>query len=161
MRITKRSNLALRVLMFCGVNGGRLVTKHDIAERCNSSENHLGQVVNQLAQRGVVDTVRGRGGGIRLGMDPSEIKIGQIFRMLEADSPVAECFADVDNTCPLTAACRLKSAISMAVDAFYEKLNELTLHDLIEDNRSLEQILCLDLDMACQGKGPELAYSAG
>ncbi|MDP7149851.1 MAG: Rrf2 family transcriptional regulator [Paracoccaceae bacterium] len=161
MRVTKRSNLALRVLMFCGVNSGRLVTKHDIAEKCNSSENHLGQVVNQLAQRGVVDTVRGRGGGIRLGRPASDIKIGQIFRMLEADSPVAECFADVDNTCPLTSACRLKAAISMAVDAFYAKLDELTLHDLIEDNRSLEQILCLDLDLSCAAETRQVAYSAG
>ena len=161
MRVTTRSNLALRVLMFCGVNSGRLVTKHDIASKCNSSENHLGQVVNHLAQRGVLDTVRGRGGGIRLGRPADEIKIGQIFRMLEADSPVAECFADVDNTCPLTAACRLKTAISMAVDAFYGKLDELTLKDLIEDNTSLEQILCLDLDVGCSAGQKQVAYSAG
>jgi len=157
MRITKRSNLALRVLMFCGVNQGRLVTKHDIAGKCNSSENHLGQVVNQLAQKGVLDTVRGRGGGIRLGMDATEIRIGDIFRMLEADSPVAECFADVDNTCPLAIACRLKSAITVAVNAFYASLNELTLKDLIEDNRSLEQILCLDLDFNCEGQQAAVA----
>ena len=161
MRITKRSNLALRVLMFCGVNQDRLVTKHDIAEKCNSSENHLGQVVNQLSQNGVVDTVRGRGGGIRLGKSASEIKIGQIFRLLEADSPVAECFADVDNTCPLSAACRLKSAIGLAVEAFYEKLDELTLLDLIEDNQSLEQILCLDMNVACASQAREPIYSAG
>jgi len=148
--------------MFCGVNQGRLVTKHDIAGKCNSSENHLGQVVNQLSQNGIVATVRGRGGGIRLGMDPSDIKIGQIFRLLESDPPVAECFADVDNTCPLSSACRLKSAIGLAVDAFYEKLDELTLQDLIEDNRSLEQILCLDLEVACAGqKDPEPIYSTG
>lgn len=157
MRITKRSNLALRVLMFCGVNPGRLVTKHDIAEKCNSSENHLGQVVNRLAQKGVLDTVRGRGGGIRLGMDPMAIRIGDIFRILEADTPIAECFADVDNTCPLTSACRLKSAITLAVNAFYEKLNELTLKDLIDDNKSLEVILCMDLDLGCGGREVEPA----
>lgn len=161
MRITKRSNLALRVLMFCGVNQGRLVTKHDIAEKCNSSENHLGQVVNQLSQNGIVATVRGRGGGIRLGKDAADIKIGQIFRLLEADTPVAECFADVDNTCPLSSACRLKEAIGQAVDAFYEKLDELTLQDLIEDNQSLEQILCLDMDVACANQKREPIYSAG
>jgi len=101
--------------------------------------------------------VRGRGGGIRLGMDATEIRIGDIFRMLEADSPVAECFADVDNTCPLAVACRLKSAITVAVNAFYASLNELTLKDLIEDNRSLEQILCLDLDFNCEGQQAAVA----
>ena len=149
MRITKRSNLALRVLMFCGVNGGRLVTKHDIAGKCNSSENHLGQVVNQLAQAGYLDTVRGRGGGIRLGRIAADIRIGDVFRLMESKTPVSECFADVDNTCPLISACRLKSAISAAIAAFYGKLDEISLQEFIEDNTSLEQILCLDLQGAC------------
>jgi Rrf2 family nitric oxide-sensitive transcriptional repressor len=149
MRITKRSNLALRVLMFCGVNDGRLVTKHDIAGKCNSSENHLGQVVNQMAQAGFLDTVRGRGGGIRLGQKPEDIQIGKVFRLMEAKATVSECFADVDNTCPLVSACRLKSAITAAVEAFYTTLDDITLQDLIEDNAGLEQILCLDMPTAC------------
>lgn len=149
MRITKRSNLALRVLMFCGVNSGRLVTKHDIAGKCNSSENHLGQVVNQLAQAGFLDTVRGRGGGIKLGKPAADIRIGEVFRLLEAKTVVSECFADVDNTCPLVPACRLKSAISAAVDAFYNKLDEIALDELIVGNDGLEEILCLDLPKIC------------
>ena len=149
MRITKRSNLALRVLMFRGVNSGRLVTKHDIAGRCNSSENHLGQVVNQLAQAGFLETVRGRGGGIMLGKPAKDIHIGQVFRLLEAKEMVSECFADVDNTCPLVSACRLKSAIAAAVDAFYEKLDEIALDELIRDNVGLEEILCIDLQEVC------------
>jgi len=161
MRITKRSNLALRVLMFCGVNSKRLVTKHDIAGKCNSSENHLGQVVNQLAQAGFLDTVRGRGGGIRLGRVPTDIQIGEVFRLMESKKTVSECFADVDNTCPLISACRLKASISAAVDAFYGKLDEITLDDLIGDNLGLEQILCVDLPIGCSNPRTELAYSAG
>jgi len=149
MRITKRSNLALRVLMFCAVNDGRLVTKHDIARKCNSSENHLGQVVNQLAQAGFLDTVRGRGGGIRLGKDRKDIQIGDVFRLMEAKAAVSECFADVDNTCPLISACRLKSVITAAVEAFYAKLDEITLLELTKDNGGLAQILCLDLTTSC------------
>lgn len=149
MRITKRSNLALRVLMFCGVNDGRLVTKHDIAEKCRSSENHLGQVVNQLAQNGYLDTVRGRGGGIRLGAKAEAIQIGQVFRLMEGKPTESECFADVDCTCPLVSACRLKPAISAAVEAFYGTLDSITLAELIAGNDSLEEILCLDLPVTC------------
>ena len=150
MRITKRSNLALRVLMFCGVNNDRLVTKHDIAKKCRSSENHLGQVVNQLAQNGLLDTVRGRGGGIRLGRQPSDIQIGQVFRLMEGKPQASECFADVDFTCPLVAACRLKPAISAAVDAFYDTLDNICLSDLIDGNEQLENILCLDMPVQCE-----------
>ena len=73
MRVTKRTNIAMRVLMYCAVNTSRLVTKSEIAERCNASENHLAQVINQLAQLGYLATHRGRRGGIALSRPASEI----------------------------------------------------------------------------------------
>jgi Rrf2 family nitric oxide-sensitive transcriptional repressor len=143
VRITKRTNIAIRALMFCAVNMDRRVTKHDIAEACNSSENHLGQIVNQLAQLGFLETTRGRGGGLTLARAPGQISIGEVFRLLEADVPVAECFADVDNTCPLTDACRLKEAIAAALDAFYSHMETITLDTLICDNHALETMLAM------------------
>jgi len=52
MRITKRTNIAIRLLMYCAANPDRLVTKAEIADRCNISPNHLVQVINQLSQLG-------------------------------------------------------------------------------------------------------------
>ena len=46
MRLTKRTNISMRVLMYCAAHEGRLVTKSEIAECCNASENHLAQVIN-------------------------------------------------------------------------------------------------------------------
>lgn len=141
MRITKRTNLAMRVLMFCAVNMDRNVTKAQVAKGCNSSENHLGHVVNQLGHLGYLTTIRGRRGGLRLALPVPEISVGEVFRRFEADTPVAECFSTSDNTCPLTAACRLRGVISGAVAAFYAHLDEITLADLITDNRDLSDIL--------------------
>jgi Rrf2 family nitric oxide-sensitive transcriptional repressor len=67
MRITKRTNIAIRLLMFCAFNPDRLVTKTEIAERCNISESHLAQIVNRLGQLGFLHTQRGRTGGVALG----------------------------------------------------------------------------------------------
>ena len=64
MRLTLRSNLAMRTLMHCAVNSGRTVRKTDIARACGASENHLGLVILHLAQAGYVETVRGRNGGL-------------------------------------------------------------------------------------------------
>ena len=141
MRITKRTNIAVRLLMFCGANAGRLVTKSEIAERCNTSESHLAQVINRLAQLGYLHTQRGRNGGITLGRPMTDITIGGIFRQLEAGSPLAECFADVDNTCPLVDACRLRLAIADAAEAFYAHLDDITLDALVCDNEALLEIL--------------------
>ncbi|TCL08422.1 BadM/Rrf2 family transcriptional regulator [Shimia isoporae] len=141
MRITKRTNIAIRVLMFCAVNTGRLVTKHEIAQRCNASENHLAQVINQLAQMGVIHTQRGRNGGLALAREPAEIEIGDIFRAMEAPVPLAECFADVDNSCPLVEVCRLKLALQEALEVFYARLDRVTLDGLVCGNDALSALL--------------------
>ncbi|MCB1333798.1 MAG: Rrf2 family transcriptional regulator [Roseivivax sp.] len=141
MRVTKRTNIAMRVLMFCAANHGRLVTKSEIAVRCNASENHLAQIINQLAQLGYLHTQRGRNGGLELARPAEKITIGEIFRQLEAPVPLAECFADVDNTCPLTDACRLRKALDRAASSFYETLDPITLADLVCENHALLSIL--------------------
>lgn len=141
MRITKRTNIAVRLLMYCAANAGRLVTKSEIAESCNISENHLAQVINQLSQLGYLHTQRGRNGGMSLGRTATEIRIGDVFRHIEGDLPMVECFADADNTCPLVDACRLRLALSDAAQAFYESLDNVSLDSLICDNPDLMRLL--------------------
>ena len=141
MRVTKRTNIAMRVLMFCAAHPDRLVTKSEIARVCNASENHLAQVINQLGQLGYLTTRRGRNGGLELGRAPADIVIGDVFRAIEAPMPLAECFADVDSTCPLVDACRLRVALTGAAEAFYAALDPITLDSLMCGNHALMSIL--------------------
>lgn len=141
MRVTKRTNIAMRVLMYCEVHNGGLVTKAEIARRCNASENHLAHVINQLAQAGYLYTQRGRHGGLSLAKPAHEIKVGDIFRIIEAPVPLAECFADTDDTCPLVNACRLRGALSAAAEAFFAHLDKISLDELVCDNGPLTAIL--------------------
>lgn len=141
MRITKRTNIAVRLLMYCAANPDRLVTKSEIAKVCNISENHLAQVINQLSQLGYLSTHRGRNGGMALARPADQIRIGSVFRHVEGDLPLAECFADADNTCPLTEACRLRIALRDAAEVFYASLDEITLDSLVCDNAKLLTIL--------------------
>lgn len=141
MRITKRTNIAIRLLMYCAAHQDRLVTKAEIAEVCNISENHLAQVINQLGQLDILNTQRGRNGGMCLGRPPEAIRIGEVFRHIEGGLPIAECFADADNSCPLTEACRLRVALTDAAQAFYASLDEITLDALVCDNADLLKIL--------------------
>ena len=144
MRLTVRTNLAMRALMFCAINADRTVRKAEIAEACNSSENHLGVVINMLGQTGFIETTRGRNGGIRLKVAPESLSVGQVFRVFEANVPFAECFAGSDNHCPLTASCRLRAKLSLALEAFYATLDDVTLADLVEDNAGLTTLLQLE-----------------
>ncbi|MFT4149512.1 MAG: Rrf2 family transcriptional regulator [Paracoccaceae bacterium] len=142
MRLTTRTNLAMRTLMFCAVNPGRTVRKHEVAEACNASENHLAQVIHLLAQKKYLHTVRGRSGGLQLARPPQTITVGQIFRDFEACLPFAECFAkEGENTCPLVGACRLKCVLAEALEAFYARLDAETLADLVAGNGELSGLL--------------------
>ena len=80
MRLTAFTDYTLRTLMYLGANQDRLVTINDIADLHLISKNHLMKVVHQLGLSGVVDTVRGRNGGLKLKQDPSQINIGAIVR---------------------------------------------------------------------------------
>lgn len=143
MRLTIRTNLALRTLMVCAVNTGQLVRKSDVARVINASENHLAQVVNQLGQLGYLATHRGRQGGFELASAPSEIRVGRVFRAFETDTPFVECFGP-DNACPLAGSCRLGVHMKKAIDAFYAVLDEVTLADLVDCNDALDGVLSLE-----------------
>ena len=141
MRMTKRTSLAMRVLMYCAVNQGQNVTKAQIAAACDASENHLGHVVNKLGRIGYLTTYRGRHGGMRLAMPAQAISVGEDFRRFEAGVPVAECLAGGPNFCPLAPACRLSSHICGAVEAFFAHLDGIMLSDLVETNTPMHDLL--------------------
>jgi Rrf2 family nitric oxide-sensitive transcriptional repressor len=154
MRLTTRTNLAIRALMFCAVNEGRRARSAEIAEAANASANHLAQVVNVLHVHGFLNASRGRLGGVQLGRPAAEINIGAVFRLFEADVPFTECAAPETNTCPLVPACRLRIAIQAALDAFYGEMEKVTLADLVAGNLPLEELFAMG-DMvapaACRG----------
>ena len=140
VRLTVRTNLAMRVLMYCAVRRDGLVRSGDMARACNASTHHVAQVVNRLSALGVLHTLRGRAGGVRLARDPADITVGEVFARFEADLPLTECFDHANNTCPLTKGCRLRAALIRAVGAFYGALDEVTLDELVCGNADLEAI---------------------
>ncbi|MDA5555388.1 RrF2 family transcriptional regulator [Shimia sp. MMG029] len=132
MRITKRTNIAMCVLMYCAANPNRLVTKHEIAAECNASENHLAQVIHKLALLGFLETQRGRSGGVRLAHKQEDICIGEIFRAIEGPFPVEECCAGTEIGCDHAATERLQDILREAAEAFYTRLDQVTLAALMD-----------------------------
>ena len=92
MRLTDYTDYSLRTLMYLGLNRNGLVTIQEIADTYGISKNHLMKVVHQLGVAGMVDTVRGRNGGLRLKKEPEDINLGQVVRGTEPDLTMVECF---------------------------------------------------------------------
>lgn len=131
MRLTSFTDYSLRTLLFLAANRDRLVTIQDIADLHVISKNHLMKVVYQLGLSGMVETVRGRNGGLRLAKEPKDINIGTLVRATETDFFMAECFDRATDTCPLTADCRLKNTLNDATAAFLAVLDNQTLQDML------------------------------
>ena len=130
MRLSEYTDYTLRVLMYCARHRERLVTIAELAEQHGLSKGHLMKVVNDLARQGLVETMRGRGGGLRLAKEPGSIRIGDVVRASETDFRLVECFDARTNACSLSPDCRLKHVFDAALRAYFLALDGATLADL-------------------------------
>lgn len=145
MRLTLYTDYSLRVLLYLGIKGEeRLTTIQEIADAYHISKNHLMKVTHDLGQMGLIETIRGRGGGIRLHIPPEQINIGQIVRRTEEDFHLVECFDQENNLCKISPACQLKFALNEALIAYLQVLDRYTLADFLLTKDDMYQLLGLD-----------------
>ena len=140
MRLTQFTDFSLRTLMFLAMKDGELSTVSEISELYDISRNHLVKVTHNLAKEGLIESFKGKGGGIRLAKDPSEINIGKVVAKLEADTVLVECMGDLGK-CKIDPACKLKSVLAKAKKNFYVVLEEYTLKDIVKNKDQLSQML--------------------
>jgi Rrf2 family nitric oxide-sensitive transcriptional repressor len=133
MRLTTYTDYALRTLLHVGTHQERLVTVEEIATLHAISKNHIMKVVHQLGVFGVVETVRGRSGGLRLARPASAINIGAVVRFTESDFYMAACFDPDGVPCGLHGACGLKHVLIDATAAYLAVLDATTLADLLPE----------------------------
>lgn len=131
MRLATFSDYAFRVLIYLGSAPQSLATIADIAKAYGVSENHLMKVVHQLARLGYVETVRGKGGGMRLARPAREINVGEVLRATEDGFDIVECMGEGGSDCRIVRACALRGALGEAVQAFLATLDRYTLADLV------------------------------
>ncbi|WEF35083.1 RrF2 family transcriptional regulator [Pseudoduganella chitinolytica] len=136
MRLTSFTDYTLRSLIYLGMNRDRLATIQDIADLHKISKNHLTKVIHQLGASGLVETVRGRNGGLRLAREPEDINIGAVVRQSEPDFFIAECFDQSRHDCIFTGACTLQHKLGEAMRAFLAVLDGVTLADVLPRPRS-------------------------
>lgn len=141
MRLTTFTDYSLRVMMYVAAHPEGRATIAEIARAYDISEHHLTKVVHFLGKEGYLENLRGRGGGLRLARAPSAINVGDVVKLTEGGDVPAECFERESNCCAITADCKLKFALSDAVDAFYAALRRYTLEDVVKNRKALGKVL--------------------
>ncbi|MCC6393476.1 MAG: Rrf2 family transcriptional regulator [Bryobacterales bacterium] len=146
MKLTAYTDYSLRVLMYLGLRGERLTTISELSETYGLSANHLMKIIHNLGKLGYIETVRGRGGGMKLAGIPEEINLGQVVRQMEPDFAVTECFDPKHpSECVIMPACRLQLILGKAVEAFLDVLDSHTLADLLQSRTRLKSLLNIEM----------------
>lgn len=141
MQLTRQTDYALRLLMFLSLReSDALVTVSEIADSFMVPHNHLLKIVQKLAQHGFIQTVRGKGGGIRFALRPDQIVIGSVVRKMETNLDLIDC---ADPICPLNYGCELRSVLDEARDAFLSVLDRYTVTDLVNNPARMRSLLNL------------------
>lgn len=137
MRLTSYTDYALRMLIYVAVHPDQFATIAEISKSYGISKNHLMKIANELTAAGILESVRGRNGGLCLALPAEEISIGAVVRMTESRSDLVECFDPATNSCVITRGCRLKHLLAEALEVFYSRLDEATLADMARQPKNI------------------------
>jgi Rrf2 family transcriptional regulator, nitric oxide-sensitive transcriptional repressor len=140
MKLTQYSDLGLRMLMYLALRYGDTSTIQEVSVRFAVSKNHMVKISHQLTKSGLIESVRGRNGGIRLAKPPESISVEEALYATEDNFDFVECFGP-DNHCIISDVCKLSGVLNNARKAFFSVLRQVSLADLVKGGKTLEKTL--------------------
>ncbi|MEV8630340.1 Rrf2 family transcriptional regulator [Streptosporangium sp. NPDC051023] len=159
MRLTAFTDISLRIVMRLAVaRDDELLTTRSVAGALAVPYTHAAKAVARLGELGLVETRRGRGGGLRLTGTGRHASIGGVVRELEGGGDLVGC--EDDPPCPLRAACRLRTALAEAREAFFVSLDSVTVDSLIASPTGPALVLLGPVKEAAQEAAQEAAKKA-
>lgn len=136
MRLTRYTDYAIRVMIYLGARPGELCSIKAVADAFSISHNHLMKVVQDLAAAGFIESVRGRGGGIRINNPLETINLGRLLRHTEGLTELLDC-----STCVVGRVCGMPSILSEATAAFVKVFDKYSVADLVRRREQLAPLL--------------------
>lgn len=144
MRLNANTDFLYRSMIYVALHSDRLVTTREISEAYGLSQNHIAKVTQELIRMGLLEGLRGRGGGVRLAKEANQITLGELMSPAEGDVGVIDCQNGIGGPCRIAPVCRLKGIFAEAHRAFLSVLNSYTLADLVDQpkmRKALERLL--------------------
>lgn len=133
MQLTKHTDYAFRVLIYLASMHQPRTTIKEITETFDISKTHVMKVVNELANKGWVSAIRGKNGGITLGVDAKAINLRSVVELMEKTLNPISC---TEPLCYIKGICKLKPILMQAQDEYLTHLSNYTVADLMNDQIS-------------------------
>ena len=121
--------------------GEELMSLSEIAKRQDISEKYLESIVKSLVKGGVVEGMRGKGGGYRLCKSPDQFTTGQILRLMEGSLAPVACLEAGSSPCDRAGECRTLSLWAGLNDVINKYLDQYTLADLLREDGDYDYVI--------------------
>lgn len=132
MIVSTKGRYALRVMIDLAEHRTeKYVPLKEVAARQEISEKYLENILKVLVQNGFLEGLRGKGGGYRLTMSPSEYTIGRILRLTETSLEPVGCIESGSTSCPKASECRTIGMWMKLGEIVNDYLDSITLADLL------------------------------
>jgi Rrf2 family transcriptional regulator, cysteine metabolism repressor len=143
MKLSVRGEYALRALLVLGLHHSQQVVRIQfISEQQKIPKRFLEQILNDLKSIGVVESKRGVAGGYRLARQPEQISLAAVVRHVEGALAPVSCVSEKfyeKCSCPDESRCAIRSVMKEVRDAIVQIMERITVADLCERSRRLQQ----------------------
>ena len=133
----------MRALLVLGLRHHEpLVRIQTISEQQNIPKRFLEQILNDLKSAGLVQSKRGVAGGYRLARRPEEISLAAVIRHIEGALAPVSCVSErfyEKCSCPDESRCAIRTVMKEIRDAVVQIAERVTIADLCERSRKLQQ----------------------
>ena len=134
MQITRQTEYAIRTLLeLSRLPQGEFVQSRTVSKRQALPEHFLNKTVQLLTRAGLVETRRGKQGGIRLAVKPESITIADVVAAVEGPVALNPCLADGYH-CANRPVCRVHGILKRAQEALLAELGRETFADLVRED---------------------------
>ncbi|MBU0686263.1 MAG: Rrf2 family transcriptional regulator [Candidatus Margulisbacteria bacterium] len=129
MKITRASDYTIRLLIHLASQGG-VGTSEALAKELDIPFNHLAKLVQTLSRRGYLITRKGKGGGLRLALDPRKINLASIIEMMDGPMILNECILHREN-CRFSGKCKFRRYLSQVRNQMLTMFENKSIYDLV------------------------------
>ena len=142
MLVSTKGRYALRVMLeLAQDDSAAYLPLPAIAERQGISEKYLESIISVLSKAGLVDGLRGKGGGYRLCKSPDQFTTGQILRLMEGSLAPVACLEAGSSPCDRAGECRTLSLWAGLNDVINKYLDQYTLADLLREDGDYDYVI--------------------
>jgi Rrf2 family nitric oxide-sensitive transcriptional repressor len=130
VKLTKHTDYAFRVLIYLAAKKSeQLSTIKEVTDAFGISRDHVMKIVQKLAKAGLIGSIRGKQGGMKLGRPKEAINLKEVITLMEVTLLPVNCDEPV---CRIRQGCRLTGILFDAQEKFLQHVGQFTLADMVE-----------------------------